>query len=316
MVSYSGVRMRPFVQKYRDQMPVRSIWTPDRIINSLASVVSLASVYFILWAPTEWSEAQKWIVAGALAVIAILSFAGPFLPSVLVKPHRYAQTVYYTHYVNHIVRDCVSSIQRDDRDVSPRDTVVEVANAVAACFSMLTGRRCRCCIKEVRPDNTIQTVARDAASNIAVRKKTIHTLDGNTDFADVWYGRNGCLRYFWSNNLIKKFKDRQYSNTSFEIHGLPEIKSFGVFSVVTKWYLPYRAAIVWPIRALRSRDWPPEDVGQNHNEDQIAGIWGFLCIDCNSRYAFDNRYAPELGAAFADALYTLFTVADKEHKKT
>lgn len=156
-------------------------------------------------------------------------------------------------------------------------------------------------------DLNIATVARDATSNQGVvTKKVNHPLDRNTDFSDLWYGRNGAYRYYLSNNLIKKFKEQQYENTSFDIYGKPSVVSFGAFSIVKDWKLPYRSTIVWPIRYIPgSEKWPPDELKP---DEKVSGaeIWGFLCIDCNSSNAFDDRYAPELGAGFADALYTLF----------
>lgn len=295
-------------------MPRRQVITLERVLGAVGAAASIIALIFVFFSPEGWSQDAKNYTVLAIVASAIVFLLYPVWRRRRPYLSQYAQAVYYTHYINHVVRDFISDLQ-SGRPCDLASTVDNIADAVADCFEILTGRRCRCAIKEVTPDRNLSTVTRDTVSKSALTKKnpSNHPLDKNSDFADLWYGRNNRLRYYLCNDLIKLFKLHKYENTSFETYGRPEVKSMGGFSWVEDWKLPYRATIIWPIRHIPNHDyWPPEgSSGATPPANQAPDIWGFLCVDCNERHIFDETYAPELGAGFADALYTLFSVANR-----
>jgi hypothetical protein len=175
-----------FRNRYKSQLPRRRIVTVERVIAASGSVASIIALYLVFYPPTDWTaDAKATIVTVSVCIIG-LGAVFLVLTRLLSKPHRYAQSVYYTHYVNHIIRDFISDVQGGGAP-NLNATLEDVANAVAACFSVITAKRCRCAIKEVTPESNIATVARDSASKIEVSKPNPanHPLAGNSDFADV-----------------------------------------------------------------------------------------------------------------------------------
>ncbi len=236
---------------------------------------------------------------------------------------RYAQTIFYAHLVNHILRDYLAELQRGHRP-DPKNILVEVLDSIATCFSIVVGKRCRCSVKQLSADFQLSTVCRDTMSRTQHGDSSDiqHSLVENTDFDSIWYAKNGCFRRFQCNDLKKLWRENKYRNSSFKTYGEPEsISTLGV-TFVRNWNLPYKSTIVWPIRFVPDyKIWPPTSAseGQSARADNAPKVpqelWGFLCVDCNSRGVFDSTYCPELGAAFADALYTLFTQSTYIHYK-
>jgi len=150
---------------------------------------------------------------------------------------------------------------------------------------------------------------------MGTKKKTSqHRLDENTDFHDLWYAQNGCTRYFLSNDLMKRWKQHKYKTSSFKEVGEPYLQSVLGIDMIRNWRLPYRSALILPIRYVSTFN-PPEE--QTHDMLHWR-YWGFLCIDCNTPGCFDDRYCPELGGAFADGLFTLFSQSEfiKRYRST
>jgi len=227
------------------------------------------------------------------------------------KLHRYAQAIYYVHYINHIIRNSIAHAKEGNFKLS-KEIPQQSVDAISNCFSVLTGKQCRCSIKELKNDFTINTVVRDSISKKRIHEhhdsKTTHHLEENTDFKNLWYSIYGCSRYFLSNDLIKFWKIHKYENSSFKIVTNPKRSTFCGFTWVTNWKLPYRCTLVLPIRFFSVFDPPPQpghSAKNSHTKTEYDNwnFWGFLCVDCNSRNVFDAEFAPELGAAFADILY-------------
>lgn len=151
------------------------------------------------------------------------------------------------------------------------------------------------------------TVVRDSITKTQSPKadKQPHNIESNTDYKSIWYGTNGCPRFFVCRNLVKLWRANQYNNSSFETYGVPQTVSFLGMTFVSKWTLPYRSTIVWPIRYVpEGATWPALNL-QASDKDKTPFVWGFLCVDWGARNAFEEIYAPELGAAFADVVFTL-----------
>lgn len=96
-------------------------------------------------------------------------------------------------------------------------------------------------------------------------------IEHNTDFSTVIYKMQNCQQndhYYFCNWLCwNPYYKNSHLTKFFLIHPF-----LGLFC---KWPLPYRSAIVVPIKT--------EDEGKQK-------IWGFLSIDSNKSYAFSKKY--------------------------
>lgn len=241
------------------------------------------------------------------------------------KRHRFSSSITYLHFVNHSVRDYLSLLSRG-RKVPISVVLTEILDVIAANYSIVTGKPCRASIKDLNKNFEVLTTSRDSISRIhnLPNSGVRHKLSENTDFDELWYGKNGHVRTFIENDLLSRYRRGEYKNSSFKTYGEPVCNP--VSNKIIKWTLPYRSTIVWPIRFIENYDeWPPRNK-KKHKKSIIQGsdsdphFWGFLCIDCESRNIFDEFYALELGSAYADVLYILLTqskeIANSKHNKT
>lgn len=302
-----------FLKGYWEQMPKYQRITAGSVFNFLGSLASIVALYFTFSPWHNFSNDTKYIIGLSYFFIIILLLLSYILIRESSKKHRYAQTVYYMHFVNHTIRDYLSRA-RLGRAEPLSDALNEIVNAIAACFSIIEGRQCRCSIKEVQRCDplTIVTLARDSISKVQAPSTRQHThhLVANTDFDDLWNGKSGAVRFFVGNNLKTMWRSGTYRNSSFQSYGQPIRHDIFGYSWVTNWRLPYNSSIVWPIRFIPDHQyWPPAAGIPTASDDPLKhpDIWGFLCVDSTASRAFRSSQSAELGAAFADALYTLFT---------
>jgi hypothetical protein len=303
-----------FKRQFDDQMPKWQPWTVERLvalIGGIGGLFALVVTFFKLDHLRD--DVQTYIFFVEISVFC----AGLLLYLYFTsrrKLHRYAQSTYFVHYINHIIRDQIATMEAGKSAEISEEVLKDIVNAVANCFSILTGKRCRCCIQEITPDSDVVTVVRDSITSTqsANTDSKPHNIEDNTDYANIWYGRNGCPRFFISTDLKKLWSAGKYKNSSFRVYGEPETISLLGFTFVKKWTLPYKATIVWPIRYMpEAAKWPVLDIQELASlpTEKRPFVWGFLCIDCQSRKTFDLVHAPELGAAFADAIFTLLHAA-------
>lgn len=292
--------------KFESQLPKPEKWSFGIIFNYIAGICSVAGLVgapFVITDPSSLS----FVYIVFLSILVIVLFAYTLFID-KQKLHRYAQSVIFSHYVVHLLRDSLAEIDTPQaKQLAP--TTEKMLDAIATCFSIITGKRCRCAIVDLVENTELRVATRDSISKATSKKKTDkHLLKDNTDFSNLWYALNGCSRYYLCNDLPNEWKKHKYLNSSFDKSAPPEIKTmFLGFSYVANWRLPYKSALILPIRHLTDFC-PPTEQGS------IEPNWnfnGFLCIDCNSVNAFDDRYAPELGGLFADALFTLFNQTAK-----
>ena len=293
------------------QLPKHPAWTLERVTNLVGAIASTATLVFVFTSIDTLSTDTKMIFALSYLFLIIIFLIVYLLLITQRRLYRYAQAVFHVHFVNHVIRDHLASLSLGNNP-DLKVTLNQILDSIAACHSIITGRMCRVSIKEVKPTLEVVTVSRDtisAASSVAGPSKVAHLLDRSTDFRNLWYCRDNCSRYFYSNNLPSDWKDHKYENTSFDVYGTPELRNvLGLFRLV-KWPLPYKSTIVLPIRYLD--DWTKRPrlptVTQAEKQDEPPSVWGFLCVDSSSTRAFKPPHAAELGGAFADALYVLFT---------
>lgn len=304
----------PFGNRPSDQLPKWQPWTLERIITLLGSLAGIAALLYVYFQIDKTSASTKYeLIIALLAGLCILLFAYIFVTS-WKKLHRYAQAVFYVHFINHIIRNEIGSLNHG-KSINLAEVLQSIADATAECFAVLSARRCRCSILEINmTDMTAKAVVRDRLSAMQFSESSnhAHAIAANTDFSDLWYGRNGHPRYFASKNLIALWRAGRYRNSSFAIYGDPKVWPLPGITVVRKWTLPYRAALVLPIRFIPSGcNWPLL-TQKDYEETPVSSrpfVYGFLCVDCRSRNAFDELYMPELGGAIADAIFTFLYAA-------
>src|SRR5207249_8901276 len=125
----------------------------------------------------------------------------------------------------------------------------------------------------------VRTYARDSINATAKEPEQADFLNENTDLCELF--ANPHQRCFFENDLPKLHAKGGYRNSHLPTQPFDE------------WPLPYRSAIVWPIRRLGVES-------QLHPEHELLG---FLCVDSASTRVFVHRYDFEIGALIADALY-------------
>ena len=293
------------------QLPKRALWTLERIVVLAGALASVAAVVFLFYSFDKLSSDIKSIFAMSYLFCIIVFLVSYLMIITQSRLYRYSQAVFHMHFVNHAIRDYLAALSVGKEDVNLKVALNQILDSIAACYSILAGRTCRVTIKELTPSLDVKTVARDtiSASSAAGTSQIEHPLEKNTDFKNLWYCLDGASRYFHSNNLLRDWKAHKYLNTSFNIHGDPEVLNFFGMSMVTKWRLPYKSAMVFPIRYVHDwTRWPLlPGVESRIVQDGPPDVWGFLCVDSASTGVFKLPHAAEVGGAFADALYILFT---------
>jgi hypothetical protein len=294
-------------QEFKDQLPKYKPWDAERILalaGSIAGLVALIITFFHLDRLGENVDTFILLVELSLLCLGLIAY---LWVTARKKLHRFAQASFFVHYVSHLIRDEIAAAEAG-KPIDPRAMLQDIVNAVAGCFSILSARRARCCIKEIRAGGDVAIVVRDSITRTQsppVSGNAPDNIEDNTDYKSIWYGSNGCTRYFACNNLVKLWRTNQYRNSSFETRGQPRTIDFLGMTFVSKWTLPYKATMVWPIRYIpEGAEWPTLNQ-QGSSGDKAPFVWGFLCVDWGARNSFDEVYSPELGAAFADAIFTL-----------
>ncbi|HMG81026.1 MAG TPA: hypothetical protein VK591_20245 [Xanthobacteraceae bacterium] len=279
------------------------------LIGSIAGIAALIVTFGKLDHLNE--DVQTKIFVFELSLVVVLLF-GYIAVISFKKLHRFAQAVFYIHYINHIVRDEIASMEAGE-PIDLKEVLQDIVDAAANCFSLLSGKRCRCQIHEIDPHQNVFVLVRDRMTQ-TTRPETeppYHIAD-NTDFSSLWYGSNGCPRFFLSRNIVDLWSKNKYKSTAFQTFGDPETISLMGITFVTKWTLPFRSAMVVPIRYVpESSDWPAlneANLSRMSSEDRPF-VWGFFSVDSKSRRSFDMQHAPELAAAIADATFTLLHFA-------
>lgn len=301
---------------YKDQLPKITKLTGKHIFRLFLNVCTIAGAVYIFF-KTPPSEPTLRLVL----IIIIVALVIYIIYTEKKRLTKYAYISFYYHYLNHIFRDKISEFLLMDEESQPdsfqiNNFLQEVVDSIANCFSTITNHVSRVCIKTIDLNNSnsiaLTTSFRDSISksNTQIKSldsKTIHKLEGNTDFELLWYALNGRTRFYLANNLPKEYKKRKYNNTSFEnLYGSePTIGTL----FVKNWRLPYKSTLVVPIRHVINFTPPSRE-----NEGYIDKGWkykGFLCIDTPNKYSFNTTIDPEIAAAFADQIYMFLELVEK-----
>lgn len=293
---------------YSDALPKpyrRSFDTWIGLISCALSAFGLIISCIGFWQKTDLALP---ILATGLVFFALASLAYSYR-NLRRSRYHYANAVYYTHYVSHVIRDHTATLYSGDETPTLDEILKDVVTAIADCFSLLTETRCRCCIKSFWEDDAkklvLTTIARDRVSAISLPKQTeaTHEIETNTDFDNLWYCKNYCYRTYIENNLPRAYGKNEYKNSS--ISKEPLLLNCRLFFWCFNWPLPYKSTLVVPIRYVAVFDPPSAD-----EPPQFVPHWlyrGFLCVDSNRKNVFVDPLLLELASDFADSLYTFLT---------
>lgn len=296
--------------QYKDQLPKANRINFIEFYKLVASTVALVSV-FGGWYFTN-NNNVNYVYAVFLCLLVVVLMIYIYIRE-RSKLTRYAECVFFVHFINHIIRDYFGNLQAG-KEQAPEDTLSDIMSAISSCFAILTGKVCSCFLKEIQyPEKEdkaqVKIVSYDPITYSKFNKFVEHQdhehlLADNTAFNNLWYYKDGCSRYYLCQDLIKRWKTHDYKSSYFNHPdvGQPKVREFlGFFSFVTRWPLAARSCLIVPIRYTRHGKQTNSDASDKTNK--ITYLWGFLCIYCNSRRVFERRYSPELAGAFADALY-------------
>ena len=265
----------------------------------------------------------KWLVGSASTLFGLLLFAKNFLEKSVANSFKYGiifvlvifvsrlilffsiNVVKHLHFVYKesiygdaiiILRDSFSKVHYlrkkgkiDDEEFM--EVMVVFCNNLKKIFDKKTKKQCSVSIKvPVKgPVNSSATVHNLCRDSIATKtrdtddyKRTNHTIIGNTAFQKIVNNifKGNKENFFYLNNDINSAKD--YENTSKDAY--PENK------------LPYVSELVCPIIP---HTW---EKGTSSYE-----CIGFICVDCEDKDVFDNKYDVAIMSGVADGIYDLIT---------
>ena len=292
---------------FKDQLPKQKLITLPNLIGLLGSICSLLGLIasLIYFKQEIISIIYTIFLVFLVSVLIIYSIWREFS-----KNHMYAQAIFYCHYINHIIRDFFGEFE-NLKENNLEEKITDILSAITECYSLITGKQCRTTLREFQEDKTIKIRARCRKSKIYSRntdyEERTFPLKENLPYYNLWYGKSGCYRYYFCNNIIRAYKEHKFTSSAFEKYGKPYVSNLLGISRVSNWKLPYRSVIITPIRFL-AKYTPPEESKQGVIPAEW-NYWGFLSIDCKSKNVFDERFATELGLAFSDLLYVLFNNA-------
>jgi hypothetical protein len=205
---------------------------------------------------------------------------------------RFAAMLPSIHQVHHRLRDAASAIvQREAPLQETRPIVIDALTSIAQVFTGMTGARFRACVKEVTwpasaatpvqsaddlRDLQVSTFCRDGATGARPGDTKAAYVNQNTHFEVLFLHRD---KYHWfaSNNLRD---EDHYNNSNWSADPKDDNHD-------------YESTCVWPIQK--------QDDSGSECHDTVA----FLCVDTLETGRINKRFDFWVGAAFADALYTV-----------
>lgn len=273
-------------------------WTQSRVLKGVAAIGTATGAVLGVKEVLDldgpgWSKtlAIGLLVVNGLLVLLLLWVERQHRQELYSESRsaRFATATPQIHQAFHRLRDAShEAAKRGEVD----DILVDLQaslHAMAIAYTAISGVPCRLCIKDLifigdsqgtakAHDFEVRTLCRHDRVIDSTDKVTKHDLVAdNTDFR-ILFDESSDDRWFFCNDVAKR---PGYVNSH-----APD----GDFS-----RLSYRSTIVWPIQRQN-----PTASGLRQHE-----VWGFLCLDAKEPNVFVEAWDVQLGAAFADTLYTL-----------
>jgi len=218
-----------------------------------------------------------------------------------LKYQRFHVTAFPTHFVAHIVRNEVHRLSRvTSKDVVKGEAVQivqTVLEAVRCCFAIILGVNCRATLKvflkhaRKGTEKSDKTVDEYEHGSVATYARDLHTIK--------------MMQGIDESNRVCSFKgnERFYAfqeNPALRCVVIPDVtdaqnrynRNDDTLRFQRK--LPYLSQMIWTVRC-------PLPSGQGECKQDLLG---FLIVDCYRKAAFKERELFDIGASFADVLYT------------
>ncbi|MCG8536175.1 MAG: hypothetical protein MI808_13890 [Pseudomonadales bacterium] len=217
------------------------------------------------------------------------------------RKSKYAEAFNSVHDALHTIRDIHRTLDRyldnnsrkEFSKVEIRDMLRDALTAVSQAYTMVTGVKCRVCIRVLGcdadngsklEDYYLETFARDSVS--ATQKKhedskeeQEHRVTKNTVFKELAEKKRDYFYHgsVWDNDFFESTSCKQHD---------------------------YNSVLVFPIRySLKDIEIEEEKIEESPFGEQI--LVGFLAIDAKPKNAFLERYDVQLGSCVADSLFSL-----------
>lgn len=208
---------------------------------------------------------------------------------------RYAEALVPLHESFDRLRNAAAAIQQTQGSQYFMKEIQASVTAFAQTFSIITGAPCRACIKSLYSDDGVldSIDPQDEASLRALRVMTFCRDELSSQSTEVVEEEHDYVMYNtdYKRLLLAKYKDR-----CFFANNLEKVENYMNTHWVEGRPREYLSTIVWPIQyRIPSTDRP---------EDRLA-VEGFLAVDSLRKGIFDQTFDFQVGAAYADALYTV-----------
>jgi len=271
-------------------------------------------VYVICWVAA--SLAAGWVDTRELRILVayiglfvyVLVLMGLFLYFIASysRKARYSEAVKCVHSAMQEIRNLNWYLDRCTRSelryetAEVKNSLRAILDSVVSAYNIATAMSNRACLKILGRDGSVEyvrTLCRDSVSSEASKEKDAsegkrHVVNKNTDFSLIMRGERS---YFLCAN-IATYPD--YMNTSKGADLSAERP-------------PYTSTLVLPVRHVAASD---QVAALKENRIDLRA---FLAVDAEGRGAYEERYDVDMGAAVADALYSVFMQMERlETKRT
>jgi len=261
----------------------------------LATVAAILTIFstlnpFFGLSNDEIGKIHSWTLVGlVLALMAYIFYRETG------KKYKLSEYVIFSHYINHIARDLLV----DNKGYSAEETIRDILSAIAESFSIVCNKKCNASIKLYNKEGRVELCYTDRLYENKGHPEGAVDATRYTSIKNILSGESP--RYFLSNNLPFDFKNNRYKHPLLEDYKpFSRHRLFKFVLVPQNWPLPFMSTLVVPIRYV-------DDENVN-----FPKYYGFLCIDCDGRNSFDQRYYPEMAAATADIIYALSELTRNE----
>jgi len=272
-----------------------------------------------------------WLVGSASTLLAILAFAKNFLNATIETSIRYgvyfflallvlrlilffllnvSKFLYFTYHESVygdaiiLLRDSFSKIHElrkieeiDDKEFM--EVMIAFCNNLKIIFDKKTKRNSSVSIKvpvkgNVNEMTNVFNLCRDSVAtktrDTDIYKQANHTIIGNTPYQKI------------VNNILQGKKDKLfYKNNDIAGSNDYENTSLGVYA---DGKLPYKSELVYPLI-------PHQGDRKANNYECI----GFICVDCEVKNAFDDKYDVAIISGVADGIYDTITIRNRQKAK-
>lgn len=297
----------------------------DRLRAPFTGVVNLFSILFAIYgtmaaiyvgSTSSNNKADAANIVLVVLVFALVLWIG-FREFSLARKQKYANASHSIYHMsskfrslNEYLLDCLDRVD-SGQDVSVRevqrafvDSIQGICDEVVHMFGILTGTQCRATIKCPAFDAKgsaaawVETVARDTNSADSNRQmdqmRAEHKTDlieDNEDFFMLFDDATPDIGYYCCNDLPGRFYAGELESTSISVYR--QVASASGRKLKDSQYpLPYRSALVWPVRTGDARNSPR--------------FYAFLAVDSESRHVFYEAWDTKLGGAIAEQANTSF----------